>query len=360
MASKLCGVVVGTGFGILTHVRAMRRAGIEVVGLVGRDPEKTRLRAEKVGIPNAFTSLDRALTLSGVDLVSIATPPHTHLEIVLACVAAGKHVLCEKPFARNAEDARRMLEAAERAGVVHLLGTEFRFATGQAHATRAIHAGVIGEPKLATFLLNVPVLADPGGEVPDWWSEQAQGGGWLGAFGSHVIDQLQVTLGRFTGVMASVQLLSDRTWSADDTYSIQFRTESGATGVMQSTAGAFGQPLVASRFYGSRGQLIIEGDKVSVADAGGTRVLDTPADLVNEPSEPPPAEFMKTAYDHLHAGGFDLSPYTKLFRAMQTCIADRTARLDPRPASFADGLAGQKVLDAVRRSSEETRWVAIE
>lgn len=360
MDRALRGIVVGTGFGVLTHARAMRRAGIEVVGLVGRDPEKTRLRAEKVGIPHAFTSLDKALTLPGVDLVTVATPPHTHLDIVLAAVAAGRHVLCEKPFARNAEEARRMLEAAERAGVVHLLGTEFRYATGQAHATRAVRAGVIGEPKLATFILNVPVLADPAAEVPAWWSEQAQGGGWLGAFGSHVIDQLQMTLGRFTGVMASVQLLSGRRATADDGYSIQFRTESGATGVMQSTAGAYGLPLVASRFYGSQGQLWIEGDRVTVADARGTRVLETPDDLVNEPSDPPPAEFMNTAYDRLHAGGFDLSPYAKLFRAMQARIVDRHARLDPEPATFADGHAGQKVLDAVRRSSEELRWVAID
>lgn len=360
MADTLKGVVVGTGFGILTHVRAMRRAGIEVAGLVGRDPQKTRERAEKVGIPHATTSLDEALALSGVDLVAVATPPHTHAEIVLAAVEAGKHVLCEKPFARDVAEARRMHEAAEKAGVVHMLGTEFRFSTGQAHATRAVNEGAIGEPKLATFILNVPVLADPSGEVPAWWSDQADGGGWLGAFASHVIDQLQVTLGRFTGVMASLQLLADRSWSVEDTYTIQFRTERGATGVMQSSAAAWGAPLISSRIYGSQGQLSIEGDHVTVADAEGVRTLDTPRDLVNDAPDPPPAEFMSTTYDHLHAAGFDLSPYAKLFRTMAARIADRDAPADPAPATFADGVAGQKVLDAVRRSSREVRWVEID
>ena len=252
-----------------------------------------------------------------------------------------------------------MLEAARKAGVVHMLGTEFRYSTGQAHATRAVQEGVIGEPKLATFVLNVPALADPDGEVPAWWSEQAEGGGWLGAFASHVIDQLQNTVGRFTGVMASLQLMADRDWSVEDTYTIQFRTEGGATGILQSTAGSYGAPLVCSRIYGSKGQLSIEGDRVSVGDASGIRVLDTPEDLVNEAPDPAPAEFMKTTYDHLHAGGFDVAPYTKVFRAMAARIADPKAPCDPEPATFEDGLAGQKVLDAVRLSAAETRWVEI-
>jgi predicted dehydrogenase len=338
----------------------MRGAGIEVKGLVGRNPERTVERAEKVGVPNAFTSLDEALSLPGVDLVSVATPPHTHMEIVFAAIAAGKHVVCEKPFARNLEEARRMLEAAEKAGIVHMLGTEFRWSTGQAHATRAIHEGVIGDPKLATFILNVSVLADPAGEVPAWWSDQGEGGGWLGAFASHVVDQLQVTLGRFSGVSASLNLLSDRGWTVEDSYTIHFRTVTGVEGILQSVAGGWGPPVICSRFYGSKGSLWIEGDRIKVADSSGIRTLETPEDLLNDAPQPPPAEFMVTMYDHLHAAGFDLSPYTKLFKTMAALIRDRDAPADPAPATFADGVAGQAVLDAVRRSSAEKRWVEVE
>jgi predicted dehydrogenase len=345
---------------VLTHLRAMRGAGIDVKGLVGRDPERTVERAEKVGVPNAFTSLDEALSLPGVDLVSIATPPHTHMEIVFAAIAADKHVVCEKPFARNLEEARRMFEAAEKAGIVHMLGTEFRWSTGQAHATRAIHEGVIGDLKLATFILNVSVLADPAGEVPAWWSDEREGGGWLGAFASHVVDQLQVTLGRFSGVSASLNLLSDRDWTVEDSYTIHFRTVTGVEGILQSVAGGWGPPVICSRFYGSKGSLWIEGDRIKVADSTGIRTLETPEDLLNAAPEPPPAEFMVTMYDHLHAAGFDLSPYTKLFKTMAALIQDRDAPADPAPATFADGVAGQAVLDAVRRSSAEKRWVDIE
>lgn len=358
--ATLGAVIVGTGFGVLTHLRALRGAGIEAKALVGRNPEKTLERARKVGIEHGLTSLAEALALPGVDLVTIATPPHTHCEIALEAIAAGKHVLCEKPFARNAREGERMLDAARSAGIVHMLGTEFRFSTGQAHATRAVRAGVIGEPRLVNFTLNVPVLADPSGEVPPWWSSAEEGGGWLGAYASHVIDQLRATLGEFAGVSASLPLVSDRDWSVEDSYIVHFRMKSGTDGVLQSTAGAWGMPVICSKFYGNRGTLSIEGDKVTVANAAGIETLDVPEDLKNEAPSPPPGEFMKTTYDHLHAAGFDLSPYTKLCTMMRDRILGKPVADDPAGATFEDGVAGQKVLDAIRLSAAQKRWVEID
>jgi len=357
--SEVGAIVIGTGFGILTHHRALMGAGIEVKGLVGRNPEKTAERAEKVGIPAAFTNLEEALALPGVDAVTIATPPHTHAEIALAAIAAGKHILCEKPFARDVEEARTMLAAAEAAGVVHLLGTEFRWSTGQAHAARVMRDGIVGEPRLANFILNVPVLADPAAEVPSWWSDASQGGGWLGAFASHIIDQIRTTVGEISGVSASLSLISDRDWTAEDSFTVHFRTQNGCSGVLQSAAGGWGPPLICSRIYGSTGTLSIEGDRIRIDDPSGSRVLDTPDDLVNDAPSPPPAEFMKTAYDHLHAAGFDLAPYTKLCGVLRDRILGRPVADDPEPATFADGVAGQAVLDAIRQSSREGRWIDV-
>ena len=358
--STLGAVIVGTGFGVLTHLRALRGAGIEARALVGRNPEKTRDRAAVVGIEHGLTSLGEALALPGVDIVSIATPPHTHCEIALEAIAAGKHLLCEKPFARDAEEGQRMLDAAEAAGVVHMLGTEFRFSTGQALATRSIHQGLIGDPRLVNFTLNAPILADPSGEVPAWWSSEKEGGGWLGAYASHVIDQLRHTLGEFAGVSASLSLVSDRDWTAEDSYTVHFRMRSGVDGVLQSSAGGWGMPVMCSKFYGNKGTLSIEGDNVTLANASGIKTLDVPEDLVNPAAEPPPAEFMVTTYDHLHAGGFDLGPYTKLCGLLRDRILGKNTSNDPAPATFADGVAGQKVLDAIRRSSAERRWIDID
>src|SRR5207249_3835207 len=143
-------------------------AGFDVLALVGRDPEKTAYRAKRFEIPNPLTALGDALALPGVDAVTIATPPHTHGPLVLEAVAAGKHVMCEKPFARDGAEARTMLNAAEAAGVVHFLGTEFRFSTGQALMARVVAEGAIGEPRLATFVIHIPGLADPTSQVPAW------------------------------------------------------------------------------------------------------------------------------------------------------------------------------------------------
>ncbi len=353
-------VVVGTGFGVLTHLRALRAAGFEVHALVGRNPEKTRDRATLMGVPRGLTSLAEALALPGVDAVTVATPPHTHLEIVLAAVEAGKHILCEKPFAANASDGRRMLEAAESAGVVHLLGTEFRYSTAQAVATRAIRQGKIGEPRLATMMLHIPALADPSGEVPGWWTDQSQGGGWLGAYGSHVIDQIRDMIGEFEGVSASLMLASARDWTAEDTYTIHFRTRNGAEGILQSSSGTWGAALGVTRVVGSKGTLWIEGANVMIGTADGVETLPVPDDLVLPAPDPPPAELLVTAYDMLHSMGIDLGPYTKLCEVFRDLINGKPTPTDPRPATFVDAVACQAVLDAVRLSSREKRWVSIE
>jgi predicted dehydrogenase len=207
--------------------------------------------------------------------------------------------------------------------------------------------------------MNVPVLADPAGEVPAWWSDAREGGGWLGAYASHVVDQVRSTLGEIAGVSASLTLVGDRDWSVEDTYTVHLRTTSGVDAVLQSTAAAWGPPVICSRIYGSRGTLWIEGDAVRVADRSGTRTLAVPGDLENPPPEPPPSEFMLTTYDKLHAAGFDLAPYTKLCDVMRRRILGLETPADPAPASFADGVAGQMVLDAIRRSSAEQRWIEV-
>lgn len=364
MSKSLGAVVVGTGFGVLTHQRALRAAGFDVKALVGRDGEKARKRAEMMGVPHGLDSLDAALALPGVDAVAVSTPPHSHEAIVLESIAAGKHVVCEKPFAQDAAAGRRMLEAAEAAGVVHLLGCEFRWATGQAVAARAIAEGLIGEPRMATFLFQMPALAPADAEVPEWWRREEDGGGWLGAYASHIIDQVRVSAGEFTGVSASLQIVAERSpelpWTADDSYTVHFRTESGLEGMLQSSSAARGSLASCTRFVGSKGTLSIEGDTVSVADASGERQLEVPEDLRLPPPSPPPSELLSTTYDMLHSLGTDVGPYTRLYENFAAQIEGRPVASDPRAATFADGVAVQAVLDAIRRSSREKAWIAID
>ncbi len=273
---------------------------------------------------------------------------------------AGKHVLCEKPFARDSDEARELLRAAEAAELVHFLGTEFRWATGQATAARAIRSGVIGTPRLASFLLQIPLLVDAGADVPDWWSDRDQGGGWLGAHCSHVIDQVRTTLGEFGGLSAGLPNVTERDWSAEDTYLVHFRLHNGVEGVMQSSAADRGPLFLMSRIVGTEGTLWIEGDTVKVAGPSGTTILDVPEDLIPLPSPPPAPDLLVTAYDLLHATGIDVGPYTRLYGAFAEAIEGGDSGADPRPGTFADGVANMAVLDAIRRSAARGTWEAVD
>jgi predicted dehydrogenase len=362
VSAALRAVVAGTGFGCVTHVRALRAAGFEVAAVVGRDPERTAERAEAFGVPLALTSFEEALALPGVDAATIATPPATHAELTLAAIAAGKHVLCEKPLARDAAEGRRMLAAAREAGVVHLLGTEFRWDAGQATLARAVAAGAVGEPRLVTVILQVPLLADASAEVPGWWADDAQGGGWLGAHGSQIIDQVRVTAGDFVSVDASLPTLAGPTMRAENAFVVHFELASGAVGVLHSSAADWGPFLVATRVAGTTGTAWIEGvgSTVKVADGDGTRTVPVGDDLPGHGAEPLPEGVVRTAYEHMTAHGLDLGPYTCLATAFHDLINGEPIAPDPAPATFVDGVAAMAVLDAARRSAAERRRVSVE
>jgi len=345
-------VVVGTGFGVLTHLRAMRAAGIEVLALVGRDEAKTADRAARFGVPIALTSVGDAVALPGVDAVAVVTPPRTHRAIVLEAVGARKHVMCEKPFALDAAEGREMFDAAERAGVVHLLGTEWRFGTGQAQLARTIRSGAIGEPRHALFELQLPTHADPAAELPDWWQLESEGGGWLGAYGSHIVDQVHSTLGAIVGVSATVECIAARPgMTADDTYTVHARLASGAAVVMHSSCAARGQFVATTKIVGRDGAAWLQGEEVWVDTGSGPETVPMPDDLPVVAPDPPPAELLHTAYDMWHSMGIDLEPYTRLYGVLRDRALGRPVPDDPAPATFADGVAGQAVLDAIRASS---------
>ena len=358
--------VVGTGFGVFTHLRALRNAGFEVRALVGRDPAKTRDRARLLQVPRPCTSLAEALSDPRVSVVTIATPPATHAALVLEAVRAGKHVLCEKPFAMNLAEAREMLAAAERAKVVHALGVEFRFTTVHELLRRTIAAGAIGEPRQALFAWLVPFLSDPRAETPEWWQDVARGGGFLGAWGSHLIDQVRVTLGEFAAVSARLQTLSGKAgMTADDSFTAQFRLASGCEGVFVESMAAPGDFFGIVRISGSEGALWIEGvqgEELWVADRKGNKKrVPVPEDLVLPPPVPfPHGDLMQSAYEKAHAFGTDLAPYTRLLQRMRARIEGRALGDSPPLATFRDGVAGQAVMDAMRRSARDESWVKVE
>jgi predicted dehydrogenase len=353
--------VFGTGFGCFTHVRALRNAGFEVRAIVGRDPAKTRRRARIFEVPEALVSVDEALALPGLQAVTIATPPHTHAEIAHRAIEKGLHVICEKPFARDVAEGEELCDAADRAGVVALVGTEFRFDAGQATLARCIASGAIGEPRLATVLLHVGVLADADAEIPGWWADAERGGGWLGAHGSQVIDQIRFTLGDFAAVSASLTHVVEREMSADDGFIVQFRLSGGCIGTMQSTCADRSPPMIETRVTGSEGTAWIRGvgSQVFVADAAGSRPVPVDEDLADGEISPPPAGALETDYERMIGHGLDIPPYTRLASCFRARIEGNPAPSRSAPATFTDGVEALRVLEAARLSAAECRWVEV-
>ena len=345
--------VVGTGFGARVHVPALRAAGFDVVALVGTDADRTERRAARVGVGRWATSL--ADVLDDVDAVTIATPPDTHALLAAEAVAAGRHVLCEKPFTLDASEAAALVTAADAAGVVALVGHEFRYAVDRAVIGRALRRGVAGEPRVALLAAHVALAADPSTAAPSWWFDAARGGGWLGASGSHVVDQVRSWLGDVEAVSADLAHVVDGR-GAEDGFDIRFRTRSGCVGSLQQTCASWGPPLAVTRVVGSTGTVWSDGTTGWVADADGARPLDVDDDLAL-PSPPQPRDDdARHRFTHL-----ELGPYTRLAEVWRDAIEGGPLLADPAPATFADGLATMQVLDAVRRSAAQGgAWTSVE
>jgi predicted dehydrogenase len=339
-------VVVGTGFGCRVHVPALRSAGFTVQALVGRDGARTQRRADRLGIPRACTTLTDALALEGVDAVTIATPPDTHAALAIEACEAGRHVLCEKPFALDAAEAERMLTAVQRAGVTHLVGHEFRWAPDRALVARAIAAGTIGEPRTFSLVQYVPLVADPTAPVPDWWFDGRRGGGWLGASGSHVVDQVRTWLGEIASVSAALPIVSARAGGAEDSFVVRLTTRSGAQGVLQQTAASWTPHVVGvSIVAGTEGTIEVTGEGVFCSDRGGRHALPVPPDLAL-PVPPTLSEDPRERYTHL-----ELGPYTRLAEALRAGIDGLAADSAVAAPTFVDGVAEMRVLDAIRTSA---------
>lgn len=341
-------LVVGTSFGCRIHVPALRAAGFEVAGVVGTDPERTARRAQNAGVERVFTDLDEAIAKTGAVAVTIATPPNTHAPLTLAALSRGCHVICEKPFARDVAEAKSMQDAAERAGVMALVGNEFRWLPDRALVARAIEQGLIGEPRFVTLANYIALVAAPEAKMPRWWFDESAGGGWLGAQGAHIIDQVRTWLGDFASLSGALPTVSDRqAEAAEDSYVVRFRMKSGVEGVLQQTAGAWGPSDTMTRVAGTKGTLWVDGADVWLADREGKRQLPVTPDLE---LPPPPAQSDKPGHQFSH---FELGPYIRLAEALRAGVDGRDPKAAVPLPTFADGVAAMQVIDAVRASAAQ-------
>ncbi len=306
--------------------------------------ERASLVAKEHGIATAVADVAELCARDDVDVVSVASPPHVHRDHVMTALAAGKHVLCEKPFANDTSEAREMLAAAERAGVVHAIDHEFRYSPGRSKVKDLLDADAIGAPRLALVMEMTGALVDPNRPRQEWWLRRDQGGGLLGALGSHWIDSVIWWLGAVERVSAELAISTPTRPSvdggtvkvtADDTAQLLLRLRSGAIATVQLSS-AVHHPSRRVILYGSGGSLVLGGDgRVMLARGSGPLEEILPASS----SDGAFAELARRVGEHIEAGP--------------------SGRADAPHPTFADGLRVQEVMDAAYRSADIGRAVAI-
>ena len=344
------------------HVRqtllpGFRAAGWEVGALCSVDADLPDLAA-RLGIPVATADYRALVERDDLDAVAIATPTSTHREILLAAVAAGKHVLCEKPLALNLPDAREMHTAAQAAGVTAMIDFEFRFTPARLHVRRLLADGYVGELRHA----HIELLTESASIGPrhhfTWHAQAALGGGTLNEHGSHYIDMVRQWFGEIREVSADVRtFIPDRIdpksgatvqSDADDFWTCTMTLAGGGVVTLtQSWASGVSHPLRIA-IAGTEGALLVTEKETMLSDPpvlGGKTDAERFDELLRPASLPPLED----------APAWRIAVVRRLLREFERGIRDGGA---PAP-NLEDGVRCQAILDAVRESAREGRRVVV-
>ena len=173
--------VIGVGFGATVQIPGFQSEGAEVTAVCTRRPERAQEAADRFGIPHVFTDYEEMVKADFVDAVSVVGPVNLHHPMTMAALNAGKHVLCEKPFALGQGQAREMWQKAQETGVTAMITHEFRFASARMRVKELIDEGYIGSLNMALIrLANGPQRGFRPRPMSDR-DDASLGGGFLGA-----------------------------------------------------------------------------------------------------------------------------------------------------------------------------------
>lgn len=352
--------IIGAGFARTTQIPGFKACeGARIVAIASARRQHAEEVAREFGIENVASDWRTLVARDDVDLVSIVTPVVTHSEMTLAALDHGKAVLCEKPMAMTADEALRMTERARAAGVLALIDHELRFLPARMKMREMIQRGDIGKVRHAKLTLRSDSRADVN-RPWDWWSDKTQGGGALGAIGSHVIDGWRWLLGAevsevFCNLATHVRQRKDesgkmREVTTDD--EANFLVRFGETDLTEGATGNASMSLVEPgkaehrlEVFGSSGALMIEeGGELWQSKVGEGEWKRVETDR---------GELAPGMRDGGWARGF--TAFSK--RIVEALRAGRTTV--EGAATFKDGYRTQLVLDAARRAHESGCWAGV-
>jgi predicted dehydrogenase len=340
--------------------------------LGGRDLDRTKAAADQMGWAAVETDWRALIARDDVQIVDICTPGDSHKEIALAALAAGKHVLCEKPLANSVAEAEEMAAAAASAaanGQRSMVAFNYRRVPALAVARQLVVDGRLGRIRHVRAQYLQDWLSDANAPMTWRLRKEKAGSGSLGDIGAHIVDATQFLLGeRLTGVSALTQTfvhkrpvegdadgrLDDVT--VDDAALFIGRFSSGALATYEATRFALGRKnAMRVEINGELGSVAFDFESMNeLSFYDGTdedRTAGFRRVLVTEPTHP----YIGAWWPPGHLIGYEHT-FTHEVYDLLTDIHNGT---DPTP-SFADGLQVQKVLAAVEASAgDESRWVSL-
>ena len=238
-------LLLGTGFGGLVHAPGFASdPAYRLVGVASGHMDRAKQAAQAHGIPYATDDWKKMLEEVDADLVAVVTPVDLHYPMARAALEKRRHVLLEKPFALNVAQAKELAALAKSQGVVAIVNHEFRHQPGRAALTQWIADGRLGRVEHLVMRTRLPGWARSPERRLTWLTEKERGGGFLGALGSHDVDQILLWGGPIRRVFGRLRLLAPsapgvsaahRAITAEDCYTLLLEFESGATGTLATT-----------------------------------------------------------------------------------------------------------------------------
>ena len=379
--SEIGAAVIGSGFIGTVHVEALRRLGVQIHGLLGSSPERASARAQQLGLPHGYGSLAELLADDRVEVVHVTSPNHLHHAQVREIVAAGRHVVCEKPLALTSEESGDLVQRAAESGRVNAVNFNIRFYPLNQHLGEFVAGGGLGDVRLVTgrYFQDWLLLET------DWnWRLEPDRGGALravGDIGSHWLDLLGFISGqRIVSVMADLATFVPtrrqptgpvETFSTEralETVARPIATEDVATILLRFENGARGSVAISQVSPGRKNSLQYEIDGSAAAAAWDSEQPDQlwighrekPNEiLIRNPALMEAAGQAAASLPGGHVEGF-ADTFRSLFRAIYADIAAGVPAERPSYPTFADGHDEMLVGDAVAASARDGRWTDVQ